>query len=64
MSINWSVTVERDGEEIVTIASNHLSGRDLSPEDEETIRTAAKHLLAFVGAKSLCEDIDGEDAVS
>jgi hypothetical protein len=46
---HWSVRVERDGEEIVTIASNWLSGRDLSSEDEETIRTAAHHLLAFIG---------------
>jgi hypothetical protein len=49
--MSWSVSVERDGENVVTIASNCLSGRDLSPEDEEAIRTAAQHLLSFVGAK-------------
>ncbi len=46
---HWSVSVERDGEVIVTIESNSLSGRDLSPEDEETIRMAARHLESFVG---------------
>jgi hypothetical protein len=49
MAEHWAVTVERSGEKIVTIESNCLSGRDLSPEDEETIRTAAHHLLAFIG---------------
>jgi hypothetical protein len=46
---HWAVTVERNGEKIVTIESNCLSGRELSAEDEQTIRTAALHLLAFVG---------------
>jgi hypothetical protein len=43
------VTVSREGEEIVTIGSNCLSGREITPEDEAAIRTAAKHLLAFIG---------------
>lgn len=46
---HWSVTVCADGDEIVTIESNCLSGRQISPEDEETIRKAAHHLLAFAG---------------
>ena len=46
---HWSVTVSRGGEEIATIGWNCLSGRDLSHEDEETIRTAAHHLLSFIG---------------
>lgn len=46
---HWSVTVERNGEKVVTIESNCLSGRDISGEDEATIRTAATHLLAFIG---------------
>ncbi len=50
MSKSWSVTVEADGQQIVTIASNHLSGKsDLTAEDEDTIRTAARHLISFVG---------------
>jgi hypothetical protein len=46
---SWAVSVERDGENIVTIASNCLGGRDLSAEDERVIRMAAEHLNAFVG---------------
>ena len=49
----WAVMVDRDGDNIVTIGSSHLSGKaDLSPEDEETIRTAAQHLLSFVGREA------------
>lgn len=46
---HWSVSVERDGENILTIESNCLSGRELSDEDEECIRNCARHLLSFVG---------------
>lgn len=46
---HWSVTVRRNGEEIVTIETAMLAGREISPADEEAIRTAARHLLAFIG---------------
>jgi hypothetical protein len=46
---HWAVTVWRNGEEVVTIATNSLSGRELEPADEECVRTAARHLLAFIG---------------
>ena len=46
---HWAVTVSPDGEEIVTIESNLLSGREITAEDEATIRMAAHHLLAFIG---------------
>jgi hypothetical protein len=46
---SWAVSVERDGENIVTISSNCLGGRDLSAEDERVIRMAAEHLNSFVG---------------
>jgi hypothetical protein len=46
---HWAVSVFCNGENVVTIESNCLSGRDLSPEDEATIRLCAQHLLAFVG---------------
>ncbi len=48
---HWSVTVTRNGEDVVTIESNCLSGREISPEDEAVISTAAHHLLAFIGGK-------------
>ena len=44
-----SVTVARDGETIVTIETNCLSGRDLTPEDEQSVRDAAWQLLSFIG---------------
>ena len=43
---SWAVTVERDGIAVVTVASNCLSGRDLSDEDARIIRLAAAHLRA------------------
>ena len=46
---HWDVSVSRDGENILTIGDNYLSGRDLGQGDEDTIRTAATHLLAFIG---------------
>lgn len=49
---HWSVTVSRHGEEIVTMETNCLSGREISPDDERTIRTAAEMLLAFIGDAS------------
>jgi len=52
---HWSVAVDRNGENVVTIGSDSLSGRELSAEDERVIRTAARHLLAFVGE---CADVE------
>lgn len=50
MSIcNWSVTVERNGERLLTITNLDFCGKDLTVEDEDFIREAAKNLLAFVG---------------
>ncbi|MFY9479142.1 MAG: hypothetical protein WAQ08_15970 [Aquabacterium sp.] len=46
----WSVDVTVDGESIVSIGHEHLSGsRALDERDEETIKGAAQHLLSFVG---------------
>jgi hypothetical protein len=47
--VRWYVTVERDGEQVVTIGYNHLSGRDISSADEQAIHTAALSLLGFIG---------------
>jgi len=49
MSESWAVTVERNGENVVTLASNCHGGRDLSDEDERIVRLAADHLSAFIG---------------
>jgi hypothetical protein len=46
----WAVTVNRRGEDILTIASHYLSGKpELTAEDEQCIRDCAQSLLAFVG---------------
>jgi hypothetical protein len=46
----WQVEVHADGEKLVSIGENWLSGeRALEQADEQTIIGAAKHLLAFVG---------------
>jgi hypothetical protein len=49
MRAGYSVTVSKNGEVILTIEREMLSGAELSREDEEAIREAAEHLLAFVG---------------
>lgn len=46
---HFAVTVHRDGEHVVTIETNCLSGRNITAEDEQVIRGAALHLLAFIG---------------
>ena len=49
--IYWSVTVSRNGVRLVTLSWNELAGRDLTEDDEEAIRLAGEHLLAFVGPR-------------
>lgn len=53
---HWTVTVSRNGEEIVTIETNWLSGREISDEDERVIRLAADNLLGFIGRKYECKN--------
>ena len=49
MREGYSVTVSKFGEPILTIEREMLSGAELSAEDEQAIRDAGEHLLAFVG---------------
>ena len=46
---HWAVTVTVDGVQVLTIESNCLSGIENVADHEETIETAARHLLAFIG---------------
>lgn len=46
---HWAVTVSRSGDEIVTIESNSMSGREIGAADKEAIRAAALSLLGFIG---------------
>jgi hypothetical protein len=48
---HWSVTVTRNGEQVVCIESNCLSGKsDISAEDQRIMRVASDHLRGFAGA--------------
>lgn len=47
MTKTWEVEVRVNGETILTIGSNHLSG--VEDPDADIIRTCAEHLLGFVG---------------
>ncbi|QFG35294.1 hypothetical protein BDE18_3357 [Paracoccus pantotrophus] len=49
---HWAVTVETGGEQIVRIETECYGGRELSAADEDAVRTAVRHLLAFVGDRS------------
>lgn len=51
---HWSVSVSRNGENLVTIESNMLAGQpEFSDEDARVIRSCAAHLLAFIGPAAL-----------
>lgn len=45
---HWRVSVETSGDQIVAIEPEMLAGREISEADEDAIRTAAHHLLAFI----------------
>jgi hypothetical protein len=50
---DWSVSVSRSGENLVTIEPRMLSGRPtFSVTDEAAIRAAGHHLLAFIGSEN------------
>ncbi len=51
----WSVTVRLNGDEIVTIEPRMLAGKELGPREETAIRTAAEHLLSFIGDRAIPE---------
>lgn len=57
---HWRVSVETSGEQIVAIESDMLAGREISEADEDAIRTAAHHLLAFIGDPSPPTRAEGE----
>ena len=59
----WSVTVTLNGEELVTIEPNWLSGRDIGPAEEEAIRSAAYHLLGFIGDPAGYHGPDVQDSL-
>lgn len=46
---HWAVEVRVNHKQVLTIESNCVYGKSLSNQEEEVIREAAEHLLAFVG---------------
>lgn len=44
-----AVTVSADGEQVLTIETNYLSGRPIIPSDENTINWAIDQLSGFIG---------------
>lgn len=46
---HWGVDVRLNGERVLTIESNCLSGRDLSDEELEAVYQCALHLIGFCG---------------
>lgn len=46
---HWGVDVRVNGSHVLTIESNCVYGKQLTNAEEEVIREAARHLLAFVG---------------
>ena len=57
MRRGYAVTVFKDGEAILTVERSMLAGNaDLSDADQDAIRDAGEHLLAFVGPEicSVC----------
>ena len=64
MQRGYSVTVYKDGEPLVTIEREMLSGQDpISAQDAEAIRDAGEHLIAFAGPEhSECFACGGVDA--
>lgn len=50
---SWAVTVERNGDPVVTLSNRDLSGRNLVDGDEVVIRRAAEHLLSFIASPAI-----------
>jgi len=48
---HWAVTVETQGEQIVSIEPRMLCGREISDDDRDAIRTAAYHRMGVAPMK-------------
>jgi hypothetical protein len=46
---HWEVNISVDGNEILTISSQHLSGIDNVSDYDAEIKVAAESLLGFIG---------------
>jgi hypothetical protein len=48
---HWGVDIRINGERVLTIESNSLSGIENISDFADTVRECAEHLLAFIGDK-------------
>ncbi len=46
----WEVEIRVNGTDILTIGNTHLCGISNIDDYAETVREAARHLLAFIGS--------------
>lgn len=49
MADGWAVSIDVNGETVLTIGHNHLSGADDIDRHADVVRNCAQHLLAFIG---------------
>ena len=54
----WAVTVEVNGENILTIGHNHLAGIENIDDYADVVRNCGQHLLSFIGTVRIA--VDGE----
>lgn len=62
MPETWHVVAHINGEAVLSIGYNWVSGRELAPEEEQAIIGMAQHLLSFVGYGLPPSDFDPDDA--
>lgn len=54
----WEVGLRINGTDILTIGSQHLAGIENIDDYADTVRTAAQHLLSFIGPS---QDLSSND---
>lgn len=45
----WAVTVNVNGEDVLTISHNHLAGVENIDDYADVVRECGRHLLSFIG---------------
>lgn len=55
----WKVEVYREGEQILAIEDDSLSGIENIQDYSDTVRTCAYHLLSFIGEEPMSSKVPG-----
>ena len=58
MSNHWSVTVSLNGDRILTIEPELVSGKDIEDAEEWAIRSAIMNLCGFIGCRLHDDEFD------